>query len=342
MPTEKNWEIPWTTLWRVIGMLILITILYVALDIWVAVFLSIIISSALDPFVSWLEKKRIPRIIGALGIFILAILAIALLLYTVVPLALTELNIILKSLSEFNTSLLSFPEATKILTGVNQSLSEFTNVLLSGSASFFDTVSRFLGGIALTLSAFVLSFYLVIDRDGIEKFLRAVMPSGYEESVLQIYFRTRRKIGRWFYGQLFLGLSVGIAVFLGLRLLGVKYSLILGILAGVLEIVPYVGPIVSGAIAFLIAISESWTLGLYVFLLFVVIQQLEGNVLNPMFMRLTTSLHPALVLISLLVGVRLFGFIGLILAVPIGVAVQEIMEQWSNEKAKRRGAAVGG
>ena len=340
MEKSSGFEVTWTSLWRILGMLILVSVLYIALDIWIAVLLSIIISSALDSSVGWLEKKRIPRVVGTLGIFILAILCLALLLYTVVPIALSELNILLKNIGQVRSPALSFPEAERIIKVINESLGRLTNVLLSGSVSFVDIVSKFIGGLSLAVSVFVLSFYLTVDRDGVEKFILAIMPPGYEDKVLEIYFRTRTKIGRWLYGQIFLSLSVGVAAFLGLWFIGVKYSLILGILAGFLEIVPFVGPILSGAIAFLIAVSQSVNMGIYVFLLFLVIQKAEGIILAPVFMRLTTSLHPAVILISLLVGARLLGVIGLILAVPLSVMLQEIVDHWSNEKTRRRASSL--
>ncbi len=338
---DKSLDITWTSLWRVVGMLILVSILYVALDIWVAVLLSLVISSALDPSVSWLERKRIPRIIGALGIFISAILLLALLLYTVIPIALSELNILLANIGSIDApAALSLPEVERMIGVVNESIGKLTNVLLSGSISFIDVVSNFIGGLALAVSVFVLSFYLTVDRDGVEKFLRELMPAGYEEKVLSVYFKTRKKIGQWLYGQVFLSLSVGVAAWLGLWFIGVKYSLVLGILAGLLEIVPFVGPIISGAIAFLIAITESFSAGIYVFLLFLLIQQIEGTLLTPVFMRLTTSLHPAVILVALLVGAKLLGFIGVILAVPIAVTLQELVEHWSTEKTKRRASSL--
>ncbi|MDO8429901.1 MAG: AI-2E family transporter [bacterium] len=337
---EKGLEISWTSLWRVLGMLILISVLYVAMDIWVAVLLSIVISSALDPSVSWLEKKKIPRVVGTLGIYILVILTLAIILYTIVPLALTELNILLKNIGKLDNPAFGFKEAASMITSINESLGKLTNILLSGSASFLDTISKFIGGLALTASVFVLSFYLTVDRDGVEKFLRDIVPTGYEEKTLEVYFRTRDKIGQWLYGQIFLSLSVGVSVFLGLWFIGVKYSLVLGLLAGFLEIVPFVGPILSGAFAFLIAATGSLSAGVYVFFLFLLIQQVEAGLLAPVFMRLTTSLHPAAVLVSLLIGAELFGFIGMILAVPVTVALQEIMENWSSEKLKRRNSSL--
>lgn len=321
-------------------MLALVAVFYLAFDIVIAVLLAIVISSALDSSVTWLEQRRIPRVIGTLMIFITVIFGLAMLLYTVVPIALSELHILLKNVGEMDNSILGFAQAEKLISTVNESLGQLTNLLVSGSASFIETVSNFIGGIAIALSVFVLAFYLTVDRDGVEKFLREVMPSGYEDHILNIYFRTRKKLGRWLYGQLFLSLSVGVAVFLGLWFIGVKYSLLLGILAGVMEIVPFVGPILSGALAFVIAVSDSWSSGVYTFLLFLLVQQAEGTFLVPIFMRLTVRLHPAVVLISLLIGAKLFGIVGLIIAVPIAVMFQEIMDHWATEKLKKHKAVV--
>ena len=333
---EKPWEITWTGLWRLAGMLVIAAIFYYALDIWLGVALAIVISSGLDTSVSWLERKKIPRVVGTLGIYLLLLLALALILYTVVPIALSELTILLKNIGKLDSTAFGLEEATKIITIINQGLSQITNLLLSGNVSFLNLLSQFFGGISLAVAVFILSFYLTVDRDGVEKFLLEVMPIGYEEKILEVYYKTRLKIGQWLYGQVFLSLAVGLAVFAGLWFIGVKYSLVLAILAGLLEIVPFVGPIVSGAIAFLIAISDSFSAGLYTFLLFVIVQQAESTFLVPLIMRLTTSVHPAAVLISLLLGVRLFGAVGIILAVPLTVAIQELIDSWANEKTKRK------
>lgn len=337
---DRGLEVSWGSLWRVLGMLILVSIIYLAFDIWIAVLLAIVISSALDASVSWLERKKIPRIIGTLLIYIAVLLALALVLYAILPLALAEVNSLLKIISRFDGTALGLEEASRVIEVVNQSLSQITNLLLSGNISFTEILGRFIGGASLAIAVFVLSFYLTVDRDGVEKFLLELMPAGYEDRVLNVYYRTRSKIGQWLYGQLFLSLSIGTVVFVGLWLIGVKYSLVLGILAGLLEIVPYVGPIFGGLIAFLIAASESLTLGLYVVIMFIIIQQLESTLLVPVVMRFTTSVHPAAVLISLLVGARLFGFVGIILAVPMAVMLQELVDSWANEKTKRKASSL--
>lgn len=333
-------ELSWASIWRVVAVLLLLSLFYVVKDVAVAVVLAIVISSAFDPIVSFLEEKKIPRVLGALAIYILIITAFALVFYTIVPLALSELNVLIDNLSEINAPFLGLDKFSDVVRNLNESIGRLANLLISGSASVFDALSRFVGGVTLSLAVFILSFYLTVDRDGVENFLKAILPPNSEDRVLDIYFRTRRKIGRWLQGQVFLSLSVGFSVFIALWLLGIKYSLILGILAGLLEIVPFVGPIFSGAVAFLIALSQSLSSAIYVLILFIVIQQLESYLLTPTFMRLATGLNPPLILISLLVGGKLLGIVGLVLAVPAAVLAQEVINYWSDSKIKRRAAQL--
>lgn len=337
---QKGITISWGSLWRIFIVLILATILFLARDILVALFLAIVISSALDPIVSWLEKRKIPRILGTLGIYIVLIFFIALLAYAVIPIALAEFNNLLGSFGKYTGTLFDFIDTSGFIESINQSLAKITNVLLSGSTSLLEIGSKFLGSLTASLSVFVLSFYLTVGRDGVERFLVKILPSVYEPRMLDIYGRVRKKIGRWLTGQVALSFAVGLVTFLGLWLLGVKYSLILGILAGIFELVPYVGPIFSGSIAVLVGLTTSVTTAFYVLILFIIIQQLENHVLVPAVTNLTTALEPVVILISLLIGAQVFGFVGLILAVPAAVLLQELLEDWSQAKARRRGLGL--
>lgn len=321
-------------------MLVLATILFIAKDILVALFLAIVISSALDPIVTWLEKRRVPRLLGTLAIYIIFIFLIALLAYAVVPIALSELNILLSSLGKYSGTLFEFIDTSGLIESINQSLAKMTNLLLSGSTSLLEVGTKFLGGLTATLSVFVLSFYLTVGKDGVEKFLVAILPSAYEPKIVDMYGRIKKKMGNWLAGQVILSFSIGFITFIGLWLLGVKYSLMLGILAGIFELVPYVGPIFSGSIAVLIGLTDSVSLAFYALILFIIIQQLENHVLVPAVNKLTTDLDPVVILISLLIGAQVFGFIGLILAVPAAVLLQELISDWSATKARRRSLGI--
>ncbi len=321
-------------------MLLLVTILFIARDILVAIFLAIVISSALDPVVSWLERRRIPRLLGTLAIYIILIFVLALLAYAIVPIALSEFNTLLGSLGKYSGTLFEFIDTSGFIESINQALSKVTNLLLSGSTSVLEIGTRFLGGLTATVSVFVLSFYLTVGKDGAEKFMLTILPAHYEPRVIGLYRRIKKKIGNWLAGQVVLSLGVGLLVFLGLWILGVKYSLILGIIAGIFELVPYVGPIFSGSLAVLVGLTDSVGLGFYVLILFIIIQQLENNLLVPAVTNLTTSLQPVVILIALLIGAKVFGFIGLVLAVPSAVLLQELLDDWSETKARRRGLGL--
>lgn len=340
MDGNKGITISWGSLWRVLIVLALATILFIARDILVALFLAIVISSALDPIVSWLEKRRIPRILGTLAIYILLIFFIALLAYAVIPIALSEFSNLLASISRYSGTVFDFIDTSGLIESINQSLAKITNVLLSGSTSLLEIGSKFLGGLTAAASVFVLSFYLTVGKDGVERFLTAILPSMYEPKIVDMYSRIKKKIGRWLSGQIVLSLGVGLITFLGLWILGVRYSLLLGIVAGIFELVPYVGPIFSGSVAVLVGLTTSLTTALYVLVLFIIIQQLENHILVPAVTNLTTDLEPVVILISILIGAQVFGFIGLILAVPAAVLLQEFLNDWSQAKARRRSLGI--
>jgi predicted PurR-regulated permease PerM len=137
-----------------------------------------------------------------------------------------------------------------------------------------------------------------------------------------------------------LSLVIGLLTFIGLYFLDVKYALLLALLAGVFELIPFVGPVFSGGIAVLIALSTSFNLALYVLILFVIIQQLENNLLVPVVMKYTTNLNPAAILISILIGGTVFGFAGLILAVPASVLIQGVIEKWASAKKRKKGLGL--
>jgi len=180
-----------------------------------------------------------------------------------------------------------------------------------------------------------LSFYLTISRDGVEKFLRALLPESAESRVIQIYKKTRKKIGRWFQAQLMLSLVVGSAVFIGLWIIGVEQNLVLAVIAAAFELVPVVGPIFAGALAVAVVAGESLRLGLYVLLLFIAIQQIENQLLVPLVMKKAVGINPVIILVALLGGAQVAGVIGMLVAIPTAVFLQEILNDWVEVKSTR-------
>lgn len=325
-------EISWASLWRVLLMVIFAVALYFLKDVLLILFLALVISSALDSPIDFLEQKRIPRILGTLLVFVSVLSVLVLILYTVVPLAILESKNLFRGLNKLEVPALGPFGTSQFIENWTSGLEKFAETMLSGGASFIGVISSIFGGIAFVIATFVLSFYLALHKNGVENFLKAVLPAKSEEYVVGIYLRARQKLGLWLKGQLILSVIVGLVVFLGLLILGVKYSLILGILAAILEMVPYVGPVFTGIIAFLLAVPESWALGISVAIFFLIVQQLENNLLIPVVMRKTVGIHPVVAVISMLAGAQLAGFVGIILAVPVAVVIQEIIESRAEKK----------
>ncbi len=326
--------ISWTTLWRIFFMLILITALFLARNVLLILFLAIVVSAAFDGPVTFFEKKGIPRVLGTLVIFILLLATLALILYTVIPIGITEFKGFLDNLSSIHLPVFGSIDSSFWIQRLGQNLQDLTDSLFSGNVSLLDFVVQLFGNIILVITSIVLSFYLTVSRSGVEKFLKTVLPLPYEDYVVGFYHRVRRKLGLWLQGQLVLMLIVGAIVFLGLWILGVKYKLILAVLAGLLEIVPVAGPIFSGTLGFLFAFSDSWLLAVYTAILFFVVQQLENHLLVPLVMRKTVGINPVVVVLALLAGSEIAGIIGIILAVPAAVVFQELFEDWEERKLR--------
>ncbi|MCX6702322.1 MAG: AI-2E family transporter [Candidatus Wolfebacteria bacterium] len=328
--------ISWATLWRIFAMIILVAALFLAKEVIVILFLAIIISASLDGPVSYLARKKIPRIVGTLALFLIVFSAFALILYTIIPLSISELKDFLENIGKVKLPIFGSINGTQWQQKLDQGLGAITDSLFSGDASFLSIIGTIFGNAILIITTIVLSFYLTVSRSGVEKFLRAVLPLTYEEYAIDVYFRVRKKLGLWLQGEVIIMATVGLFVFIGLSLLGVKYSLVLGILAGLLEIVPIAGPIFTGIIGFLVAFSQSWTLAVYSVILFTVIQQLENHFLVPVVMRKTVGISPVVVVVAILAGSAIAGVIGIILAVPVAVIFQELVDDLEKRKSWAR------
>jgi len=333
-------EISWVMIWKVLLAVALAAILYTGLPVILGLFVAIVIAAALDGPVTWFQKKGIPRLLGTLAIYIVGLIIVAALIYAIVPLAIAEFTNLLFNLKDYTGPFLDFLKASEALGTISERLNRLADALITGDIPLLNIAGAIFGGIFLTIAVLILSFYLTVGQDGVEKFITAVVPPAYEDNMLDLYFRVRRRIGRWLKGQVVLSLIIFLAVFIGLWLLDVEYALLLAVLAAIFEIIPFVGPVFSGALAVILALASSFTTALYVLILFVVIQQIENHILVPGVMKFTTSLNPAVVLISLLLGGAVFGFVGLILAVPAAVLLEEVVTDWTATKQRRRGLGL--
>jgi len=333
---KKVFEVSWLSLWRILFFIFLAIIFYLNWQIFAALFLAIVISAGLDFFIDFLEKKGLPRILGAILIFVLIGLIISIILYTVIPLVIIDLNTLAKNLNKYGLNSLvpffSFKSSNSFIDFINKISDQF----FSSESSPIQTFLNLIGGATLTFSIIISSFYLSITKNGISRFIRAVFPDNYEPMALRIYEKSKIKISRWFRAQILLSITIFILVFTALWILGVKHAFILALLAGLLEIVPYVGPIIAGGVATISAFTTSLPLAIYTLIIFIIIQQIENHLVVPLFMKKSIDLHPVIVIVVLLIGANLAGVLGILISVPLTVVLQEILDEFVAKNKKSR------
>lgn len=210
---------------------------------------------------------------------------------------------------------------------INLSISDFLPQASKISSQVLTVTFSVLSNMATLVTLIILSIYLSLDWVNIKKQFISLFPDHHEDSVTNILNQIELNVSYWVKGELTLMTIVGLGCFAGLEILGVKYALALGILSGVLEIVPMLGPIFSALLAAIIAFADAPIKGLGVIALYIIVQQLENNILVPKIMQKVSGFSPIVILLALLVGGEFFGIIGAVLAVPMTIVITVILKK---------------
>jgi predicted PurR-regulated permease PerM len=334
-----------STIVKVIGIGLFFVLLYLLRDVLLVLIFSIIIASAVGPFADWLEKAKIPRLLAVLFLYLSFFGLIIVILSLVVPFISMEISQLTVALPKFIASLSGALEKAQqsttthyfdFFSEIQNLLDSFSQFLQVTSTSVINLLINIFGGILSFIATIIISFYLSVMRGGIINFLNSIVPEKYEEYVVNLWRRTERKVGRWFQGQLLLALTVGVLVFVGLSLLQIKYALLLGLVAMVLEIIPIAGPVISAIPGVILAFVQSPAMGIWVLLLYIAVQQMESHILTPLILGKSLGMNPIVVIIAVLVGGQMAGILGIIISVPIAVVIVEILEDLAKRKEGRR------
>jgi predicted PurR-regulated permease PerM len=207
-------------------------------------------------------------------------------------------------------------------------LGALTQSLGSITGSFISITTSVVGAVVAFFTVLFLTIYFLIDEQVFTKFLSSAIPQSKKEKVATVTNKISTKIGEWLRGQLLLCLTIGILVYIGLSIIGVKYALALAVISGVLEILPVVGPIISGVLAAIISLSISPLTALIVVVFYILLQQLENNLIVPKVMAKAVGLPPAIIIIAILIGGKLLGVVGALLAVPLIAIIYVVFQEW--------------
>lgn len=289
-------------------------IIFLIRDLLIILFIGLILMSALRPMVNFFVGIKVPKAIAIVFTYIIIIAFVGSILVGIVPPLIEQSTRLIVTLPPL------VAEAFKI-TNIDQSVLQ--SELTSFSRNIFSLTITLFDNILTIIFLLVITFYLLMERDNLEK-RAATLFIGNEERTKKLLVKIEEKLGAWLRGQLFLSVIIGVVSYIGLFSLNIPYALPLALFAGIMEVIPVIGPIISALPSILIALTISPVLGLGVAAMFFVIQQLENHLIVPQVMKRAVGLNPLVVILAIAVGSRLLGFAGALLAVPFSVVLQII------------------
>lgn len=283
-----------------------------------SLFIAFIIAGALKPGVDYLEKRKIPRTLASFLIYLIFILLIAGTFNIIIPPLAQEISRLFKNLPYIIKK--TFPYAP-----INFFTNFFTQNLPGIANQTVDIIRGIFSNIVFVTSTLFFGFYFILDNHLIEKLLGSFFEDSEVSRIKYIIDRGQKRMAAWFWGEIILMLIIGIMTYIGLTTIGMKYVLALAVLAGLFEAIPTLGPIASAVPSFLIGFSYSPVLGVSTIFLNFIIQQLENNLVVPFVMKKVIGLHPVITLIALIIGGKLAGILGVILAVPTTIFIETVL-----------------
>ncbi len=316
-------------------------------DLVLLVLTAIVIASAIEPGVAFFIKQRIPRFVAALLVYVLVFGSIFFILYLFFPPIVSDaadfISVMPHYLNTINLSS-SFPSITSAANIASsgsgtqsfvQELLTLQSAFTAGSSGILQLIVTFFGGIFSLTLVIVLSFYFALQDTGVDDFLRMVMPVAYEDYSVDLWKRAQKKIGLWMQGQILLSVIVAILVYLGLLIIGIPYALLLAVFTAMAEIIPIFGSLIAGTVAVIVAYADGGVaLGAIVAGLYIVVNQFESNLIYPLIVKKIVGIPPLLVIVALIAGYTLAGFLGVLLSVPLAAVTLELLTDF--DKRKRR------
>ena len=310
--------------------IIFFTFFFVA-GIWLAMqiqtiifmtFIAYIISVGLNKGIDKLEKNfALNRVLGVLIMYTLFVVTMSLFLAFIFPPLIKETSVLLKNVQvpgAVAEQLENFEVNFDSIRGILDALGTSVNTALEILSSTFS-------GAFVAITTMVIAIYFSLEKPKIIKDLAKILDRGREEALKTFFHELDGQLGNWISGQMLLMTVIGVMTFLGLTLIGIPYALPLAIVAGLFNIVPNIGPLFSAVPAIAVAfLSFGWPAAFATLILYLVIQQLENNLLVPKIMKNSVDVNPLVSILGILIGGKVFGVVGALLAVPIFIVLRTV------------------
>jgi predicted PurR-regulated permease PerM len=339
---EKILDISWGTIVKIFTAVVVFLVLYSIMDILIWFVFALAISLLFEQAIIFLQKRRIPRTLAVLLLYVAIFGIFSILIYLMVPIFATEVEKFINLFPEYfgKISPLITSLGFETFNNLETFLKTFQGTLQGMGKNIFNTLFSLFGGVFTTLFVIVVAMFLSLEDRAMEKALILLFPKKYEAQAISIWQKCQKKVSGWFGGRLIGCMFVGVASYIAFLIFGVRYPFTLALFSGVFNFVPYVGPVATGVILFLIVFPVSVVKGILAVVALIIIQEIENNIISPILMKKLVGLPPVLVLLSLVIGGKLWGFMGAILAIPLFGILFEFLNGFLQKKKDRETVIV--
>lgn len=325
--------------WSAIGVLILgyLAYRYVLVPVRIAfgpLLVALVIVYLLNPVVSRLQTRRVPRVWGTLLTYVVFLALVGVALRFMIPIVANQVSSFVSSVPDLleraQRSLIDIARRLGIEVRSTDILTSLSPQGQAGSfiSRIFSFTAGFLHGLVVFVLGAVLGFYLLVDLPKVQRTAMTLVPIGRREELRSILERMGRALGGYFRGQLLVAAFVGAASMLGLFIVGLPYWALVGAVAGLFNLIPLIGPFIGAVPAVFIAFTTTdstgllhlepgWPLAIGASVALLIVQQIDNHIISPNVMARTVKLHPVTVMLGLLIGGTLAGLVGMLFTVPV-------------------------
>ncbi len=317
-------EITYRTIIFTVLFLISLLVLWQLRALILTVFLCFLFMEGLLPAVNWLEKTKMPRVLAILLVYLFIIAALSFSVVGVIPDLVDQSTVLIKNLPTalknidiLGLNFVDFSSQLKILENLPGNITSLVVAIFSNLLSIF--------------VFFVITFYLLLERKNFDKYLKSIFGQKSQKAIT-VFNQLEKRLGIWVGAQLTLMFIIGILSYLGYVIIGVNFALPLAIIAGILELVPNIGPTIASILAGIFGLTISPITGVLAVIWGIIVQQLENNFIVPKIMKEAIGINPLITILLIASGAKLGGVVGAVIALPLYLTVETIYRALNTEK----------
>lgn len=326
MEQRTKIEISSWTILKVLFVIAFVFLLFLVKDIVALFFIVLILTATFSPTIrNW--EKYLGRTLSIVLLFLAVFASLGLVVYLFIPPLVNQTSLLAADIPQY-VSNMNFDFLKPYIPQIRNSLLNLSSDLGAISTNIFTFTAGVFQIVFAIIMLFVLTFYMLLDERKIKEFISSLFSSQDRENGVNIIKKIAEKVGSWFRGQMLLCLIIFTIDLIGYSILGVPFALILAIIAGLLEIVPTVGPLVSGVIVALVALTISPWKALFVIIFCLLVSLFENVVVVPKVMQKAVGISPVIILLALLIGAKLMGVVGAVLSVPVAASLSVVIFEW--------------